>query len=122
MEENMNAIIFESNTGYTKKYAELLSSLTGQPAYERKGAKKQLEHGGDIIYMGWLCAGRVKGYSKAAKAYYIKAVCAIGMGSPDDKQTLEVKKRYQMNGREVFYLQGGFDMKNDRFQPSKESQ
>lgn len=101
------AIVFESNTGFTKQYAGLLSEATGLPLYERKGAK--LRKGADIIYMGWLLAGSVKGYKKAARKYRVTALAGVGMGSPTDKSASDVVKKYGASDLPVFYLQGGFD-------------
>jgi hypothetical protein len=101
------AIVYESNTGFTRQYANLLSEATMLPAYERKGA--MLRKGTDIVYMGWLLAGSVKGYKKAARKYHVKALVGVGMGSPADKSTADVIKKYSTGEMPVFYLQGGFD-------------
>ena len=106
----MKAIVYQSNTGFTKKYADLLAKKTGLPVYERTEAHKALSAGDEIIYMGWLCAGGVKGYEKAAKAYHVLVVCAVGMGSPAEKVISEITERYHIKSAKVFYLQGGFDM------------
>ncbi len=106
----MKAIVYTSNTGFTKRYAELLSKETGLDAYELEEASKKLDAGAEVIYMGWLMAGSIKGYKKAARRYRIKAVCAVGMASPKDSLAAEIKARNKIIGAEVFYLQGGFDM------------
>lgn len=36
--------------------------------------------GSEIIYLGWIMAGGIKGYKEAAKLYKVRAVCGIGMG------------------------------------------
>lgn len=104
------AIVYESNTGFTKKYAELLSKETGLAAYERKEAGAKLKKGTEVIYMGWLMAGSVKGYKQASKKYRVKALAGVGMGSPNDKAVEDIVKKYSIADMPVFYLQGGFDM------------
>lgn len=106
----MKAIVYTSNSGFTKHYAELLSEETGLRAYELEEARHKLDTGAEIIFMGWLMAGGVKGYQQAAKRYKVKAVCAVGMGSFKESLLNEIKARHGITSAEVFYLQGGFDM------------
>lgn len=106
----MKAIVYTSNSGFTKHYAELLAAETGLPIFELKNAAGKLNTGEEIIYMGWLIAGNIKGYKKAAKRYGIKAVCAVGMTRPSDKLISEIRDKHSITDAEVFYLQGGFNM------------
>jgi hypothetical protein len=103
------AIVYQSNTGFTKRYAELLSSLTGLEAYDHRTAGASLKRGAGIFYMGWLMAGNIKGYKKARRRYSVKGVAAVGMSGPADKSVDYVLRKYQPAGIPVFYLQGGFD-------------
>ena len=77
--KKISAIVYTTNTGYTKKYAELLSKHTGLPLYSLKDATK-LSKGEPIIYLGWLMAGVIKGYKRASKSFTVSAVCGVGMG------------------------------------------
>lgn len=63
----MNAIIYTTNTGSTERYAKLLAQKTGLPVYSLAEAKKQVFAGAEVIYLGWIMAGSVKGYAEAAK-------------------------------------------------------
>lgn len=76
----MKVIIYTTNTGSTERYAKLLSNQTGMPAYSLAEAKKKIRMGTEIIYLGWIMAGSIKGYADAAKRYKICAACAVGMG------------------------------------------
>ena len=76
-----NAIVFTSNTGYTEQYARLLGQKTGLPVYALDEARERLAPGNHILYLGWLMAGTVKGYTKAVKQYHVEAVCGVGMGA-----------------------------------------
>lgn len=78
---NIKAIVYTSNTGYTKEYAELLSKKSGLPMYSLNEANKALSKDTEIIYLGWLMASILKGYKKAAKRYKIAAVCGVCLGS-----------------------------------------
>lgn len=106
----INAIVFTSNSGYTKKYAELLGEKTSLPVYSAKDAKKNLKTGEEIIYLGWLMASGIKGYKAAAKKYRIAAVCGVGMGSGDG-QSNDIKKANSLpESLPLFVLQGGFNI------------
>lgn len=104
----IKAIIYTSNTGFTKKYADILGEELEIPVYEFKEAKQNINKTDEIIYMGWIMAGGIKNYEKARKKYNIKAVCSVGMGRPNEKQYQELIQRYH-NKEKLFYLQGGFD-------------
>jgi len=105
----MKAIVYESATGNTKKYAELLGQETGLPVYEHKEAANHLSKQDEIIYMGWLCAGMVKGYKKALKNYDVKAVCGVGMRRASQEALNDMVKANNISGVKAFCLQGGYN-------------
>ena len=70
----MNAIIYTTNTGSTARYAELLPCATGLPAYSLAEAKSAVSTGAEVIYLGWIMAGSIKGYAAAARRYRVRAV------------------------------------------------
>lgn len=103
------AIVYTSNTGFTKKYAEMLGMETGLPVYDAKTAIKTLTFGDDIVYLGWMKAGKVVGYSKVSKN--LEVVCLIGVGMGAGSQIEDIRKSSKISSRiPVFYMQGGFDM------------
>ena len=105
----MDAILYTSNTGFTAQYAQLLGEATGLPVYALAEAEKTLASGAEILYLGWLMAGEVKGYRRAVERYRIRAVCGVGMGA-SGSQIGDVQKRNALpEGLPVFTLQGGFD-------------
>lgn len=106
----ITAIVYTSNTGYTKQYAEMLSKATGLPAYNLANSIPPAARGADVIFMGWLMAGGVQGYKKANKLFHVCALCAVGMSPAEPDQTAGIKKRYGVTDAPVFYLQGGFDI------------
>ena len=107
----MNAIIYTTNTGSTERYAKLLARKTGLPAYSLAEAKKRVFAGAEIIYLGWIMAGSVKGYAEAAKRYRVRAVCGVGMGQTGT-QTDSVRKKSSVPADiPLFTLQGNFDVK-----------
>ena len=107
----MNAIIYTTNTGSTEQYAKLLAQETGLPAYSLADAKDAVLEGTEVIYLGWISAGAVKGYAKAAKHYHIRAVCAVGMGQTGTQTDGVRKKSAVPVSIPLFTLQGNFDVK-----------
>lgn len=109
-ENSMEAIVYTSNSGHTKEYAELLGKETGLEVYDLKTAVKQLNKKTEIIYMGWLMAGNVMGFKKAAKRFNIRALCGVGMAKTGS-QLEDIRKTNALPGDlTVFCLQGGFEI------------
>lgn len=106
----IKAIVYMSETGHTKGYAELLGESTDLPVYDLNTAMRELPKEAEIIYLGWLMAGSVKGYKKAVKQFTVKAVCGVGMAG-GNSQIADMQKANRLpEGLPVFYLQGGFEM------------
>lgn len=109
--QNISAIVFTSNTGFTAHLASLLGEAARLPFYPLESARRALAPGTPVIYMGWLCAGSLKGYKAAAKRFDIRAACAVGMGEPGLNSMAELSGRMAMGDLPLFYLQGGYDPK-----------
>ena len=110
----MKAIVYTSNTGSTACYAKMLSQKIAIPVYSMEEAVKKVESGSEILYLGWIMAGKIKGYEKAAKKYKIKAVCGVGMGQSGTQLTELREKNKIPETTQLFTLQGNFDMKKLR--------
>ena len=107
----MKAIIYTSNTGSTAEYAQLLGKELNLPVHSLQQAKTKVPDGSEIIYLGWIMAGGIKGYKEAAKRYQVRAVCGVGMGQTGT-QLKEVRDKNAIPQRiPVFTLQGNFDVK-----------
>lgn len=107
----IKAIVYTSNTGTTREYARLLSETITLPYYSFSEAQDKLKKQTEIIYLGWLMAGTIKGYKEAKKNYKICAVCGVGMGRTGT-QVEEITKKANISEEiPVFTLQGGFDLK-----------
>ena len=115
-------IIYTSQTGFTKRYAEWLADEMKADMYDLKNVKNKEEAFFDaydaIVYAGWIMAGKVvktNWFLDKANGWKGKrlAVMAVG-GSPNDNPDVEVtlknlipedKSRYI----KAFYCQGGLD-------------
>ncbi len=105
----MNAIVYTTNTGYTKQYAEMLSKKTGIPCFSFDEAKGWLVDGLDVIYLGWIMKGTIKGYKEAAKKYNVKLICAVGIDARQE-QYENLKKINKVGETPFFVLQGGLNI------------
>ena len=97
-------IAYESKTGFTKKYADMLASKTGLEAVRVKELPKNCSE--EIIFLGWMKAGKVQGLKKARKCN-ITAVCASGTARTADPNTETVVARNKIANIPFFYLRGG---------------
>ncbi len=104
----MTAIVYESNTGFTERYAKILSKKLNIPAYTIPEAKKAVAKGEEIIFMGWVFANKISGLDKAKKLWKIIAAAAVGMNPKSDKNTEIVKTENKLE-IPLFYLWGGLD-------------
>ena len=96
-----NKIVYTSNTGFTRRYAEMLGKATGLPVYDLA----QSPQGGSALYLGWLRAGKIHGLARARKKHLVTGCCAVGL---TDRPPME-KLSAQLPEGKVFYLRGGYD-------------
>ena len=115
-------IIYTSQTGFTKKYAEWLAQKTGGDMLELKEAQKKddafFEGFEAIVYGGWVMAAsvvKVKWFLNKAASWKDKklAVFCVG-GSPNDNPDIEVMLKNMLTDEQreyikAFYCQGGFN-------------
>ena len=104
-----SAILYTSNTGHTRQYALLLGDHLGLPVCTLPDAKEQLPKGSPIIYLGWIHASHIKGYSRAAKRFELCAVCGVGL-CDTGTMTSEVRTATSIpEDIPLFTLQGGLE-------------
>lgn len=115
-------VIYTSQTGFTKKYAEWIAGKTGADILELKEAQKKADGFFDeyqaIVYGGWIMAGstvKVKWFLNKAASWKDKklAVFSVG-GSPVDNPDVEVTLQKMLSDEQrkyirPFYCQGGFN-------------
>lgn len=101
-------IVYTSNTGFTEQYARHLADTLGCEALELKEALSSLRKKSEIIYFGWINAGKVEGLKKALKNFNTVCICGVGIAPPSDEVVVSLREG---NGLDLpfFYLQGGFD-------------
>ncbi len=104
----MKAIIYQSETGFTERYAKILSEKTGVAAYPLSEAKKKVAKGEEIVFLGWVFANKISGFDKARKLWNVAAVAAVGMNPRTEANTRIVKEANKPECP-MYYLWGGLD-------------
>lgn len=107
----MKAVIYETNTGSTKRYAEMLAEKLGIPAYSLKEANKALAKDEEAVFLGWVFANKIQGLKKAQKRWNLLCVCAVGM-NPSVEQYHKILKEANPTDLPIFYLRGKMDPKS----------
>ena len=112
-------ILYGSQYGTTKRYADELSRLTGLPAlsYEKAADLAGCEQ---IVYLGGLYAGGVKGLKQTVKKFPAGVrliLVTVGLADVQDKQNVENIRRSVrgqlpagiLQNTAFFHLRGGID-------------
>ena len=112
-------ILYGSEYGTAKRYADELSRLTGLPAvsYEKAGSLTDYEQ---IVYLGGLYAGGVKGLKQTVKklpAGVRLILATVGLADVQDPKNIENIRRSlrrqvpaeTLQSAALFHLRGGID-------------
>ena len=112
-------VIYNSQTGFTKRYAQWIAEATGADCFELSEAKKKnLAAYEAIIFGGWACAGGISKLSwfkgNIDKWADKKLIAFCVGGSPIDSPDIEPALKRNFNESElkrvrVFYCPGGFN-------------
>lgn len=104
----MMVIVYRSNTGFTKEYAEMLGKAEKMKVCPLAEAQGKVGPGESVFFMGPLMAGHISGIDQAMKKFAVKGVCGVGM-SPASQRTMDSMARANyVAGAPLFYLQGGW--------------
>ena len=95
---NATHIVYTSETGFTARYAAMLSQ------------RLQLPAGTPVICMGWLMASTVKGLGKARSHFSVQAVVGVGLGDTGAQDAAARKACALPADVPVFTVQGGMDI------------
>ena len=101
-------IVYNSKTGHTRQYAEMLAKTTKLKAYSMQEAASALPEQEPIVFLGWLMAGHISGIDQAVRRWDVRCAAAVGM-SPTGKDMLAtISKANYVPNAPIFYLQGGW--------------
>ena len=104
----ISAIVYESKAGHTLRYAKMLSKKLNIPCYSSKEALEKLKDHTKIIFLGWICAGNIKGINKIKNKFDVVYYGAVGAYPYSDKYLNNLKKSNNID-KPLFYLRGGLD-------------
>ena len=101
-------IVYQSKTGHTRQYAQMLAKAEHLKLYSLDEAEAALPKGEEVLFLGWLMAGHISGIDQAVRRW--KVTCAVGVGmSPAGKEVLTtLSKANFVPNAPLFYLQGGW--------------
>lgn len=106
-------IVYESKTGFTRRYAEMLAAQTGMRLYPASELSK-IDTAEEILFLGWMKVGKIQGLKKASKRR-IAAVCGSGTGKTAEPDVETILARNKLEATPFFYLRGGcLPLKNIR--------
>ena len=103
-------IIYESGTGFTAQYAAWIAEELQCESVALKNANTiNLSEYEQVIFGGWMCAGKVMGYDKFVK-YNAKNVVlfAVGMAPSVPEVTEKIVKENGFDAERFFYFEGGY--------------
>ena len=112
-------VIYNSQTGFTKRYAGWIAEAAGADCLELSAAKRRsLESYDAIVFGGWACAGSIKklGWFKeniekwAYKKLIAFCVGASPIDNPEVEQSLKQNfKEPELKKVNIFYCPGGLN-------------
>ena len=107
----MKTIVYESNTGFTARYAKMLSEKIHLPCCSLSEAESTLSKQSSIIFMSWVEGGKIQKLKDARRRYDIGAVLAVGMTLPSEMARLKLRKENGIPEQiPLFQLVGGVDL------------
>lgn len=104
---SITAIVYKSNTGFTKEYARMLGKAEKIKVYSLEEAGQLLAQT-QVFYMGPLMAGHIQGVDQAVKRFAVKGVCGVGMSPAGEQVLASLARSNYVPDAPVFYLQGGW--------------
>lgn len=102
----MKAIIYTSNAGSTVQYAQLLADELHLPVYSAKEAKKKVPAHSEIIYLGWIMAGGIKGYKDMVKKYNVPCSLCSRYEPDRDTDRRSPYKEFHTKEHPIVYITG----------------
>ena len=103
-------IVYKSDSGFTKRYAEMFADKVGMECHSLHMARIKVSKRSDIIYFGRVIQGEIDDLKKARKRYNVIAVCPVGLKLPTDAVKSELEEKNGIGEDcKMFYLRGGFD-------------
>ena len=103
-------VLYESGTGFTAQYAAWIAEELQCESVALKNAKSvNVADYDQVIFGGWMCAGKVMGYDKFVKLHAKNAVLfAVGMAPAVPEVANKIIADNGFNAERFFYFEGGY--------------
>lgn len=103
-------VIYESGTGFTARYAAWIAEELQCESMALKNVKTlNLADYDQVIFGGWMCAGKVMGYDKLVKLNTKNVVLfAVGMAPSADSVVEKIISDNGFDAERFFYFEGGY--------------
>lgn len=100
----IDAIVYSSNTGFSKQFAYSLAVKTKIEIYDLKEAKKKLPKGANIIYFSWINANKINNIKKV-KSFNVLYYAVCGLNTYNEEMVERIKEVNNVSN--LYYLEGG---------------
>ena len=105
----VSAIIYNSQTGSCKRYAQNLSAALHLPVYPQSACPAR--PGAEVIFVSWALAGKAVGLKHILADYDLAGLVQVGMSPVYPGSEAAVRKANSLGaGIKVFCRQGAFHM------------
>lgn len=103
-------VVYQSNTGFTAKYANWIAEELNCEAKEFKKVKtSELQEYDIVIYGGYIMANMVVGYDKIKELNLKRVVVfGVGMSIAGEEITKKIAEQNQIPVEKFFYFEGGY--------------
>ena len=103
-------VIYESGTGFTAQYAAWIAEELQCESVALKNAKSvNVADYDQVIFGGWMCAGKVMGYDKFVKLHAKNVVLfAVGMAPSVPEVANKIIADNGFDAERFFYFEGGY--------------
>lgn len=104
-------VVYTSKTGFTEKYAKWIAKALKCEAKSLTDVKlEELKNYDQVIYGGWIMAGRIRGYSRIHKLNIKNLVVfACGMTKPSEDLRKKIALDNGVDIESFFYFEGGYN-------------
>ncbi len=104
-----NIVLYESNTGFTARYAGWIARALPCESRPLKGLSKEETAKYDrVIFDGWVMGNGIAGLDKLRALTSPAVVFAVGSTPPYDEVIAAIKEQNKLGELPFFYMQGGF--------------
>lgn len=112
-------VVFQSETGFTAKYAAWIAEELSCEAKELKHVTaRELAEYDSIIFGGWIMGGMISGLEKLRKMNPKQLVVfAVGAGADREAVRARLQEQNHLEETPFFYLEGGLAFERMKFFP-----